>query len=136
MGRSERIGAFGVLDGAKKIPKLYGVAAGTLGELQQDFQAHEEPLKNACLCNLSDIIRRLRASARELGVNLEAEFFYLPDDPRFADIQRVVEREIETRLGRLKTDRKKVRLAKARTQRQDIKDLSRNPVLYPIEMST
>ena len=57
-------------------------------------------------------------------------------DPRFADIQRVVEREIETRLGRLKTDRKKVRLAKARTQRQDIKDLSRNPVLYPIEMST
>ena len=64
------------------------------------------------------------------------QHWLLSADNTIRGTRTLVEREIETRLGRLKTDRKKVRLAKARTQRQDIKDLSRNPVLYPIEMST
>lgn len=130
------IGAFGVKDAVRKIPKLYGVTAGTMGELQEDFQGHDEPLKNACLVNVSDILRRLRANARELGINLEGEFFYLSDDPRFADIRRVVEREIEARIGRLKADKKKLRWAKARRDRQDIKNLSRQAATYPFEMVT
>lgn len=128
------VGAFGVRDEKRKIPKLYGVASGTMEELRADFQGHEEPLKNAVLCNVSDILRKLRFNARELGINFEDEIFYLPDDPRFAEIQRLVEKEIKARTTRLRTDKKKQERAKDRTKRQDIRYLSSTSTVYPIEM--
>jgi hypothetical protein len=130
------IGALGVRDPVKKIPKLYGVTHGTMAEISEDLQAQSEPLMNACLVNVSDIIRRLRESGREAGINLESEFFFLPDDPRFVGIQRAIEREIEARFNRLKSDKKKLARAKTRSRRQDIKNVSRQPVTYPIEMVT
>jgi hypothetical protein len=87
------------------------------------------------LLNISDIIRRLRSLSREAGINLESEFFFLPGDPRFAGIQRSVEREIEARVGRLKKDKKKLATAAARRRRQDIRDVGRADVGYPIEIS-
>jgi hypothetical protein len=129
------IGALGVRDFVKKIPKLYGVAHGTLDEIKEDFHQQDEPLVNACFVNISDLIRRLRSRSREAGINLESEFFFLPSDPRFAGIQRAVEREIEARIGRLKKDEKKLATAAARKRRRDIKDVSRAKISYPIEIS-
>jgi hypothetical protein len=127
------VGAFGVKDAARKIPRLYGVAAGTMDELKRDLVGQDEPLKNACLVNISDIIRRLRANARTLGINLEKPIFFLPDDPRFADVQRVIEREIKARAARLKADRKKLQKARTHMAREDITYLSTSST-YPLEM--
>jgi hypothetical protein len=129
------IGALGVRDSVKKIPKLYGISQGTLDGINEDFREQDESLVSACLLNISDIIRRLRSLSREAGINLESEFFFLPGDPRFAGIQRSVEREIEARVGRLKKDKKKLATAAARRRRQDIRDVGRADVGYPIEIS-
>jgi hypothetical protein len=129
------IGAFGVKDAARRIPNLYGLSAGLMGEIQQDFQAQEEPLKGGCFCNVTDILRRLRVNARALGIDLEGPFFYLPGASDFAIIRPLVEREIETRIGVLKNkaDKRKLLRAKERRGRQDIKSL-RTSASYPFEM--
>lgn len=58
------IGALGVKDFAKRIPKLYGVADGTRDEINEDFDRQpEQPLVSALFVNVSDIVRRLQERA-------------------------------------------------------------------------
>jgi len=129
------VAALGVRDAARKIPAIYGISGGTLPELREDFQGHKLPLMNACLANISDILRRLRFNAGELGINFPSEIFFLPTDPRFSEIQTAVEREIKGRVARLKTDSKKFRRTKDQIRRRDIEYLARSTIpSYPLEM--
>jgi hypothetical protein len=130
------IGAFGIRDYVKRVPKLYGVADGTLDDIQGDFGQHADPLVSAVYVNISDIIRRLRVRARQVGINLEGRFFFLPDDPRFDEILPLVERERDARMARLRKDKKKFAATKARKRRRDIQDMSSaESVRYPTEMT-
>jgi hypothetical protein len=70
--------------------------------------------------NISDIIRRLRAHAHEIGIDLSRTFFFPPDDPRFNEMLTRVKRERHARIARLRRDKKKLAAAKARSRRQDI----------------
>lgn len=130
------IGAFGVKNFAKRIPKLYGVADGTRDEINEDFDRQpEQPLVSALFVNVSNIVRRLQERAHKAGINLEAPFFFLPDDPRFSEILQLVERERDERIARLRKDKKKFAVAKARKRRRDIEVISRVKNPYPIEMT-
>jgi hypothetical protein len=66
------IGALGVRDFVKKIPKLYGVSLGTLDGINEDFRQQDESLVSACLLNISDIFAGSAPSPAKRGSTLRA----------------------------------------------------------------
>lgn len=121
-------------DATKKSPKLLLVTHGTLDQLTSDFRGIKD-LVGFFTVNISDIIRRLRARAQVVGIDLSSPFFFPPDDPRFDQILTRVKRERDARIARLRRDKKKFAAAKVRTRRQDIAVLPRvKNAKYPLAM--
>ena len=106
-------------DAAKKSPKLLLVTHGTLDQIAEDFRDVKD-LVGYFTVNISDIIRRLRASAQAVGIDLDRAFFFPPDDPRFDQILTQVKRERDARIARLRRAKKKFVAVKARRRRPDI----------------
>ena len=111
-------------DAAKKSPKLLLLTHGTLDQIAEDFQKKDE-LVGFFTVNVSDIIRRLRARAQTAGIDLSRPFFFPPDDPRFDQIIAQVKRERDGRIARLRRDKKRFAVTKARSSRNDIAALPR-----------
>ena len=106
-------------DSENKGAKSFLVTNGTLGENADDFQ--NRGVGNYWGVNISDIIRRLRTRAEATGIDLSKPFFYPPGDPRFDEILTTrIRRELESRMARLKKDKKKSAAVKVRSRRQDI----------------
>jgi hypothetical protein len=123
-------------DAAKKRPKRMLVTNGTLDEISKDFQDQKE-LVGFFTINVSDIIRRLRSRAQEIGVDLSRIFFFPPNDVRFEQILSQVRRERDARVERLRRDRKKFAVAKARAHRKDIAAMPRvKNMSYPLALSS
>ena len=106
-------------DATRKSPKLLLVTNGTIDQIAHDFR-NTTDLVGFFTVNISDIIRRLRTHAREAGIDLSRTFFFPPDDPRFDEILTRVKRERDARIARLRRDKKKLAVAKARGRREDI----------------
>jgi hypothetical protein len=104
--------------------KLLLVTHGTLNQIADDFRDIKD-LAGYFTVNVSDIIRRLRARAQAAGIDLSRSFFFLPDDPRFAEVLTQVKRERDARIARFRRDKKKFAAAKARGRRQEISELPR-----------
>jgi len=121
-------------DAVKRSPKLLLVTNGTLVQITADFRDRKD-LVGFFTVNISDIIRRLRANAQKAGIDLSRPFFFPPDDPRFDDILTQVKRELQARVARIRRDKKKLAVARARGRRQDISALPRvKKNTYPFEM--
>jgi hypothetical protein len=106
-------------DAAKKGPKLLMVTHGTIAQIAEDFR-DLKGLVGFFTVNISDIMRRLRARAHAVGIDLSRPFFFQPNDPRFDQILMQVKRERAGRIARLRQDKKKFAAMKARSRRQDI----------------
>jgi hypothetical protein len=121
-------------DAAKKAAKLLVVTHGTLEQIAEDFRRMNE-LAGFFTVNMSDIVRRLRARAHAVGVDLGRPFFFPPNDPRFDQILMQVKRERDARIARLRRDKKKFAAVKARSRRQNVAAVPRVKNLsYPLEM--
>lgn len=121
-------------DELKKSPKLLLVTNGTLEQLSGDFQGRRD-LVGFFTVNISDIIRRLRAKAQRAGIDLSRPFFFPPDDPRFGEIITQVKREFDGRVARIRQNKKKLTVARARGRRRDISTLPRvKDNAYPFDM--
>lgn len=121
-------------DAAKKSPKLLLVTHGTLDQITDDFRETND-LVGFFTVNISDIIRRLRSHAHAAGIDLSRPFFFPPNDPRFDQILTQVKRERDARIARLRRDKKKFAVAKARRSRKDIAALPRvKNVSYPLAL--
>jgi hypothetical protein len=106
-------------DSENKGPKSFLVTNGTLGKIAEDFQ--NGGVGDYWGVNISDIIRRLRTCAEATGIDLSKPFFYPQGDPRFDEILTTrIKRELESRLARLKKDKKKSAAMRARSRREDI----------------
>jgi lysophospholipase L1-like esterase len=111
-------------DAEKKSPNLLLVTHGTVDQIAEDFRSVED-LVGFFNINVTDIIRRLRACAQAIGIDLDRAFFFPPDDPRFDQILTQVKRERDARIARLRRTKKKFAAAKARGRRDDISELPR-----------
>ena len=121
-------------DAATKGFKLLVVTNGTLDHIKNDF-ADTKDLVSSFAINISYIIRRLRAKAQAVGIDLSRPFFFPPDDPRFDQILTQVRRERDARIARLRRDKKKFAAAKARGRRENITELPRvRDLNYPTVM--
>jgi hypothetical protein len=109
---------------ARNGPERLLVTHGTLDQIAADFRGVRD-LVGFININISDIIRRLRARAQAVGIDLERPFFFRPDHPRFDQILTQVERERDARLARLRRNKKKFAAANARGRRRDIFELPR-----------
>ena len=108
------------------------VTHGTLDQITDDFREMKE-LVGFFTVNISDIIRRLRARAHAAGIDLSRPFFFPPSDPRFNQILSQVKRERDARIARLRRDKKRFAVAKARSSRKDIAALPRvKKAIYPL----
>jgi hypothetical protein len=118
-------------DDAKKGPTSLIVTNGTFDDIKSDFGKTKD-LAGFFTVNVSDIIRRLRIKAQAAGINLSGPFFFAPDDPRFEQILTQVKREWETRIARLRRDKKKLAMAKRHRRHANIAEPSRvKDVNYP-----
>jgi len=118
-------------DAAKKGPRLLLVTHGTIAQIAEDFR-DLKGLVGFFTVNISDIMRRLRARAHAVGIDLSRPFFFQPNDPRFDQILMQVKRERDGRIARLRQDKKKFAAMKARSRRQDIAAVPRvQNVGYP-----
>jgi hypothetical protein len=121
-------------DAGTKGPKLLVVTNGTLDQITTDFRDTKD-LVGFFTVNISDIIRRLRAKAQAVGIDLSRPFFFPHDDPRFDQILTQVRRERDARIARLRRDKKKFAAAKARGRRENITELPRvRDLNYPTVM--
>jgi hypothetical protein len=101
-------------DERTKSAKLLLVTHGTPEEIANDFRNNKDMI-GYFVVNVSDILRRLRARAEELGIDLSRQFFFPPDDPRFETILIQVKRERDARLARLRRDKKRFAAVKRRS---------------------
>jgi hypothetical protein len=118
-------------DAATKGFKLLVVTNGTLDHIKNDF-ADTKDLVSSFTINISYIIRRLRAKAQAVGIDLSRPFFFPPDDPRFDQILTQVRRERDARIARLRRDKKKFAIAKQHRRPKNITEAPRvGDVTYP-----
>jgi hypothetical protein len=121
-------------DAVKKGSRLLVVTHGTLEQIVEDFGGTRD-LVGFFTVNISDIIRRLRARAGAVGIDLSRPFFFPPDDPRFDQILIQVKRERYARIARLRRNKRKFAAAKASARRDDIIAVDRvKSINYPLEM--
>ena len=121
-------------DPAKKGPKLLSVTHGTTDQIADDFRGMKD-LVGFFTINVSDIIRRLRERAQNVGIDLSRPFFFPPGDPRFDQILTQVQRELDARIARLRRDKRKFAVAKTRHRRQTITAVPRVAnAKYPFAM--
>jgi hypothetical protein len=120
-------------DDEKKRPSCLLVTHGTLDQITDDFR-NEKDLVGYFTVNISDIIRRLRAHAKAVGIDLDRPFFFPPGD-RFDQVLTQVKRERDARIARLRRTKKKFAAIRARSRRRDIrKPRPRKNDIYPIAL--
>jgi len=117
------VGGFG-WDEAKKSAKRLLVTHGRLDDFKTDFEGRKD-LVGYFTVNVSDIIRRLRAKAQAVGIDLGRAFFFPPDDPRFDQTLTQVKRERDGRLARLRSGKKRSALAKWWKRQENINEPQR-----------
>ncbi len=121
-------------DAKKRGPKSLLVTNGTADQIGQDFRETPEVV-GFFTVNISDIIRRLRTRAHAAGIDLSHPFFFPPGDSRFNEILTRVKRERDARVARLRRDKKKLAVAKARGRREDILAVPRvKDITYQLAM--
>ena len=112
-------------DRARKRPKLLLITNGTLISTAHDFRSPEVArigrLVGGININISDIIRRIRERAVELGIALDEPFYYAPGDFQFDRIIKRVQEERDGRIRRLRADKKKSAAMRKHMRRSDIK---------------
>jgi hypothetical protein len=100
-------------DPVRKRSQLMLVTNGTLEQIAKDFE-QIGGLVGAIHVNITDIIQRIRVRSRELGIGIEQPFFLPPNHPAFEKIITQVKNERDTRIARLRRDKKKSRVSEAR----------------------
>jgi hypothetical protein len=114
------MGAVGWDDRAKR-PREIWVTNGTAEQVMSDLQ----DAGSVIAVNINDIIARLRAKGRMVGVDLYQPFFFPPEHERFSQIISEFEQEREARVARLRRSKKKLRRHQALMSRQDVKPIAR-----------
>jgi len=114
------MGTFG-WDDHKKRPREILVTNGTSEEIISDLHT----ASSVVAVNITDIIARLRAKARAVGIDLSQPFFFPPDHERYSQIITEFEQEREARVARVRRDKKKFRRHQALMSRQDINPTER-----------
>jgi hypothetical protein len=121
-------------DATKRRPLSLVVTNGTADQIAEDFR-NTADLAGFFTVNVSDILRRLRTRAHAAGIDLTHAFFFPPEDPRFDDMLTRIKRERDERLARLRKNKRKLAIAKARGHRQDIVAVPRlKDANYPLEL--
>jgi hypothetical protein len=108
-------------DASKKSPELLVVTHGTVEQIAEDFRDVRD-LVGFININVSDIIRRFRARAQAVGIDLDRPFFLPPDDPRFDQILTQYKRERDARIARLRRTKKKFPAGNVRARRHDFSE--------------
>jgi hypothetical protein len=108
-------------DDEKRRPREFLVTHGSTEQITLDL--HDASSMFAV--NITDIIARLRAKARAVGIDLSQPFFFPPEHPRFSQIITEFEQEREARIARLRQSKKKFRRHQALMSRQDVKPVAR-----------
>jgi hypothetical protein len=96
------------------------IAGGTHAEIVEQLRARG--VGAVMSINISDIMRRLRAKAKTIGVDLDGAFYFPPDDPRHDAIADLAADERDQRIARLRADRRKFARHKARLRRKEIRE--------------
>jgi hypothetical protein len=120
------IGPF-VRDSDKRRPREIWVTNGTLKEIMSDL--HDA--SSIVAINITDILARLRAKARETGIDLSQPFFFPPEHERFSQIISEFEQERDARIARLRRNKNKLRRQQTLMSHQNIKAVARlrdNPI--------
>ena len=103
------------------------VTNGTIEQITSDL--HDA--SSVMAINITDILARLRAKAREAGIDLSQPFFFPREHERYSQIITEYEREQQARLERLRRNKKKLRRQEALISGQNIKPVARlsdNPI--------
>jgi hypothetical protein len=108
-------------DDEKRRPREFFVTHGTTEQITSDLQ----DASSMFAVNITDIIARLRAKARTVGIDLSQPFFFPPEHMRFSQIITEFEQEREARIARLRQSKKKFRRHQALMSRQDVKPVAR-----------
>jgi hypothetical protein len=108
-------------DDEKRRPREFFVTHGTTEQITSDLQ----DASSMFAVNITDIIARLRAKARSVGIDLSQPFFFPPEHMRFSQIIAEFEQEREARIARLRQSKKKFRRHQALMSRQDVKPVAR-----------
>jgi hypothetical protein len=108
-------------DDEKRRPREFLVTHGTTEQITSDLQ----DASSMFAVNITDIIARLRAKARTVGIDLSQPFFFPPEHMRFSQIITEFEQEREARIARLRQSKKKFRRHQALMSRQDVKPVAR-----------
>jgi hypothetical protein len=111
-------------DPSKRSAKRLLVTHGTTNQIAKDFN-HTDELCGFFTVSVSDIIRRLRERAHQVGIDLSRPFFFLPDDPLFEQFFTQFKRERDGRIARVRRDKKKSAIARQRKRYQGISVLPR-----------
>ena len=102
-------------------PREIWVTNGTSEQIMSDLHGAGSMIA----VNITDIIARLRATARTAGIDLSQPFFFPPEHERFSQIITEFEQEREARIARLRRNKNKLRRHQALMSRQDIKAVAR-----------
>jgi hypothetical protein len=113
--------AMGAVYDDERRPREILVTNGTTEQITSDL--HDASCMFAV--NITDIIARLRAKARTVGIDLSQPFFFPPEHMRFSQIITEFEQEREARIARLRQSKKKFRRHQALMSRQDVKPVAR-----------
>jgi hypothetical protein len=108
-------------DDEKRRPREFFVTNGTTEQITSDLR----DASSMFAVNITDIIARLRAKARTVGIDLSQPFFFPPEHMRFSQIITEFEQEREARIARLRQSKKKFRRHQALMSRQDVKPVAR-----------
>jgi hypothetical protein len=105
----------------EKHPREIWVTNGTIEQIMLDLR----DASSLMAVNITDILARLRAKARAVGIDLSQPFFFPPEHERFSQIITEFNQEREARIARLRRNKKKLQRHQALMKRQDIKAVAR-----------
>jgi hypothetical protein len=116
-------------DSDKGRPREILVTNGTIEQISSDLHGASRVMA----INISDILARLRAKARETGIDLSQPFFFPPEHERFSQIITEFKQEFDARIARLRRNKKKLRQQEALVRRQNINSVPRlrNAPIHP-----
>lgn len=108
-----------------------GLMGGDVAERRQDeihithgtrdaIMADLPGARSIMAMNVTDILARLRANARDLDIDLSQPFFFSPDHPRFSQIIDEFKQMRHEQIARFRRARKKFRAHQLRMRQQQI----------------
>jgi len=109
------------LFGDPKRPDEIWVTNGTIEQITSDLR----DASSVIAVNITDILARLRAKARDAEIDLSQPFFFPPDHERFSQIITEFEKEREARVARLQESKKELREYQTLMSLKNIKAVAR-----------